>query len=147
MVILGGVCFALLLFLSAQTRVFPYLFGVSPMLALAVGIFERVPPTKFAWRRRTFRLGLATVCLAGILTASALLFVAIDADFLRLFCDPVSGRSGDVVLDENDSCNYDYGAMALYFANFFAYAVAPFIAYAFLLSAVRIVRRKLVNIP
>lgn len=72
-----------------------------------------------------------------------MLYVALDVDLLRKFCDPVSGNTGDVKLDGGYSCNYAYGEMAQYFLYFFIGAVAPFLEFVALYTVVLMVRRKI----
>lgn len=85
---------------------------------------------------------MATIGVAGLLTASVLLYIALDVDLIRRFCDIVPGNTGDRKLEGNASCNYAYGRMALYFLNFFVAAIAPFVEFAVLLSVILAVRRK-----
>ena len=85
-------------------------------------------------------VGTAIVILGSLLAASTMLYIALDFDLLREFCIPTYGAVGDVKIDNNDYCNYDYGQMAKLFLSSLMIFLAPFIVFAVLTVTIRALR-------
>ena len=161
LVLFGALVLGFLLFVGAWSllllKLYWFLFAAAAAVAAIIGYSGQATPSKkdrssdgkeekiprLIYSSRRWVLVSVTVILGSGLAAAVILSAALDWELIRRFCIPISGTGGDVQIDDNDSCNYDYAAMWSFFLLYMKMFIAPFATFAVVLLLVRFIRRYL----
>ena len=165
-VLFGSLLLGLLLVVSVPSFAYPFLFVISVILAVIIGLSTPRPQRRPAEGRsagtgaekpfvedknieKTYHplravkvrtVGGAIVIIGSLLAASTMLYSVLNNDLMNGFCIPTYGAVGDLKIDDNDYCNYDYGQMTKVFVLYLLAFLAPFAAFVALTVTLRALR-------
>ena len=132
-VLIGSLLLGFLLVVSVPSLGYPFLFVISVVLAIIIGLFTPGPQRCPAESRsagtcaekpsvednniekmhhllravKVRTVGGVIIIIGSLLAASTMLYIGLVFELLKEFCVSTYGAVGDVKIDDNDYCNYN----------------------------------------